>query len=112
MIVYPSHPATYPVVSPIEKSIKALEDELKMQLDEYRTFFNVLQSVLVVFDADGLPRGLIIFAGEDQNDIILQFGEEMLGYLKQEKFSPGIDMEVEIGKPIPDIMVINLADSR
>lgn len=109
---FPSHPATYPVVSPIDKSIKALEDELKMQLDEYRTFFNVLQSVLVVFDAEGLPRGLIIFAGEDQNDIILQFGEEMLCYLKQEKFSPGIDMEVEIGKPIPDIMVINLADSR
>ena len=109
---FPSHPATYPEVSPTEKSIKVLEDELKEQLDEYRTYFNVLQSVLVVFDAEGLPRGIIIFVGKDQKHDIVQFGKEMLSYLKKEKFSPGIDIEVETGKPIPDIMVIDLAESR
>ena len=112
MWAFPSHPATYPEVRPVEKSIKALENELKMQLDEFRTVCNVLQSVLVVFDAEGLPRGLIMFAEKDQKDVIVQFGKEMLSYLKKVKFSPAIDIEVETGKPIPDIMVINFADGR
>lgn len=109
---FPSHPATYPEVSPIEKSIKALENELKIQLVEYRTFFNVLQSILVVIDAEGLPRGIILFVEKDQKDVIAQLGKEILGFLKKERFSPGIDIEAEIGKPIPDIMVINLVDGR
>lgn len=107
---FPSHPATCPEVKPVEKSIRALEDELKMQLDEYQTVNSLSQPILVVFDAEGLPRGLIMFVEKDQKDAIVQFGKEVLGYLKQEKFTPGIDIEVEIGKPITDIMVLHIGN--
>lgn len=109
---FPPRPMTYPQVRPIEKSMVELESEIKTFIADSLRFVVQLDfefhPVMVVFDTEGVPRGLFLFAERDQKSLYVKYGEIILEFLKKEKFEPGIDVEVEIGKPIPDVLELRL----
>lgn len=109
---FPPRPITYPEVSPVEKSVLDLEVEIQSLIksigqDDVLIDFDKTP-VIVVFDAKGVARGLFMFVQVEKNVDYTIFGKTILDFLKKEKFSPGIDMEVEIGKPVSDIIVLHI----
>ena len=69
----------------------------------------IFTSINLIIDEKGHCRGLYFYLEKDKRECALYMAREVFSFVKVKLFCPAID--IETGEPIPDIMVINLADN-
>lgn len=69
----------------------------------------IFTSINLIIDEKGHCRGLYFYLEKDKRECALYMAREVFSFVKVKLFCPAID--IKTGEPIPDIMVINLADN-